>query len=414
MSCGAITLFPGSAAADAHCGSSGGHMVCVTLPSSVLTGEQTVAINVTSPGKVIATWLPDGGDPLYLMTQATKNPGTKNDFSFVWPTQKYLDATGVLRIQVPSTSSAPVDTPATLDNGNLIEFQHSPQDWATYSPGAWTDASDPVVTAVGDAAANEVKPNALAATIAASDPALFLYLGDIYEQGTFTEDRNHYGASALDDPSTATLFGVMARVTQPTVGNHEAEGPVSHLTDWQDYWHGRPDVTSFDFGGVRFLDLDSNIGMRTGSPQFELAQDRLESADAPACIVGYWHVPAINGGKIPSAERDIWKLFASHGGDLVITGHVHNMTEYVPLDATFEPSADAHMRELISGAGGHSLAKASSDPNGRIAWSLGKTAGYLSLTLDGAAAGASATSLSWTYRDSHGDPLAGSSGSVVC
>jgi hypothetical protein len=390
--------------------------VCVTVPSSILTGEQVITITVTAPGKTITTWVPDGGSPTYLMTQAKQNPGTRNDFSFAWPTQKYLDATGVLRVQTPSTAADPVDTPVTLDNGNPVDFQHSPQDWETYTPGTWTAATDPVIAAVGDAAANETKPNNLAAEIAATDPALFLYLGDVYELGSFTENRNHYGASALDDPSTATLFGAMAQITQPTIGNHEVEGPVSHFTDWRDYWHGRPDYTAFDFGGVRFLDLDSNISMKPGSAQYGFVQNELgdPSDPPPACIVSFWHIPAINGDRTPTAEKAIWKLLASNGGDLVVTGHVHNMTEYVPLDDTFQPSGSAHMQELISGAGGHSLAKASSDTKGRIAWSLGQVAGFLSMSLDGAAAGGTATSISWVYRDVAGNPFAGSTGSVTC
>jgi hypothetical protein len=387
--------------------------VCVTLPSSVLSGEQQITIRVSPPAKVITTWVPDGGSGIYLMTQAKQNPGTTNDYSFAWPTQKYLDASGVLRVHAQSMSSNPVDTPVTLSNGNSTDFQHSPPNWATFLPRPWSGAADPVIAAVGDAAANEVKPNKLAAAIDAADPAIFLYLGDVYELGSFTENRNHYGASALDDPSAATLFGAMAAFTQPTIGNHEVEGAVSHFTDWQDYWHGRPDYTFFDFAGVRFLDLDSNIDMRAGSAQYQFVRNNLPQAPN-TCIVAYWHIPTLNGSKTKSGQKAMWKLLATSGGDLVLNGHVHNMTEYVPLDDTFQPSGSAHMRELVSGAGGHSLANPSQDPSGRIAWSLGKTTGFLSLTLEGGASGGVATSIDWIYRDIQGDPLAGSAGSVSC
>ncbi len=407
----AAVVAPQSAIAD-NCGLSGGHTICVTLPAPTLAGEQTVTLTVSAPANVVITWVPDGGSSIYLMTQKKQNPGTKNDYSFVWPTQKYLDAAGVLRVQSPSTASDPVDTPVTLFNGNTVDFQQSPPDWASYLPTPWTDVPDPVLAAVGDGAANEVKPNKLAATIANSLPALFLYLGDVYELGSFTENRNHYGLSALDDASNPTLWGKMAAITQPTIGNHEVEGAVSHLTDWTDYWHQRPDYLWFDFGGVRFFDLDSNIAMSAGSPQYRFVQDNLPPPGS--CIVAFWHHPALKGSKVRSSVAPMWKLFANSGGDLVLNGHVHNMTAYKPLDAFLKVSGAAHMQELISGAGGHSLGGASSDTQNRIAFTLGKVAGYLSLTLDGAASGGTATSLSWTYRDVQGAPIAGSAGAVQC
>ena len=90
------------------------------------------------------------------------------------------------------------------------------------------------------------------------------------------------------------------------------------------------------------------------------------------------------------------------------------MGEYKPLDANFNAgTADAHMVELIAGSGGHSLSGAVSDSSGqRVAWSKGKTAGLLALTLNGAAAGGSANSLGWSFQDVNGADLR--SGSVDC
>lgn len=411
----AVVVGPANAIA-ANCGVSGGYTVCVTPPSMPLNGERTITLKVSSPVKVVLTWVPDGDRSIYLMTQVKPNPGTSHvegfDYSFVWPTQKYLDATGVLRVQVPSTASAPVDTPVTLSNGNAADLQHSPPDWASYLPAPWTGASDPVLAAVGDAAANEAKPNRLAATIAQSSPALLLYLGDVYEFGSFTEDRNHYGMSALDDASGATLWGTMAAITQPTIGNHEIEGSVSHVDDWTDYWHQRPNYLWFDFGGVRFFDLDSNIAMDADSPQYGFVQAHLPPPGS--CIVAFWHRPVLSNSKVRTDVRPMWKLLANSGGDLVVNGHTHNMTAYKPLDQFLDVSAEAHMPELISGAGGHSLGHASTDPKDRIAFTLGKTAGSLRLTLNGAASGGTATSLSWSYRDIQGSFIAGSAGSVQC
>ena len=382
-------------AAGPICGVSGTHTVCVTTPADVLTGPQTITVT-DSPnnGVVIATWQPTAGTAVRLVTKAQPSAsfgGTS--YSFVWPTQKYLDAPGVLAVQADSPGTTPVTVDVTLSNGNLTDIQHTPNDWQSFLPVAWTGASDPIVAAVGDGPADETKANKVSDSIVTANPAVFLFLGDIYEQGTYTENLNHYGQLALDgDPGM--LWGRLAPITQPTVGNHE----FPNLTAWTDFWHQRPDVTSFTFGGVLFLDLDSSKSMTSSSSQYAFVQQQL--AGAPACVVAYWHIPATGGGSVSSKELPMWKLLASNGGDLVLSGHRHNMTEMVPLDASGLPGGSAHMVQLIAGSGGHKLGAALTGTN--VAWSLGKTGGAVYLTLNGAASGGSASSLSWAYQDVSG------------
>src|SRR5213593_2831613 len=202
----AFFLMPTFAEAASNCGVSDGNTLCVTVPDGPLSGPVTVTVTyATNKGTVIATWIPDGGQPINLITKAKKSPEF-NNYSFVWPTQKYLDASGTLRVQHGSTASTPVEVPVTLANGNTAGFQHSPNDWASFLPGPWNAGTDPVVAAVGDAAADEPLPNGNAASIAATNPALFLYVGDVYENDTFTELLNHYGASSMDG-GPGTLWG---------------------------------------------------------------------------------------------------------------------------------------------------------------------------------------------------------------
>jgi len=401
---------PADSAVISNCGSSGSHTVCVAVPDGFLTGEAGITItNSPNKGTVFSTWIPSGAAAKTLIEGFGPYPST-NNYSFVWPTQKYLDATGVLRVQYGSTSATPVDVPVTLGNGNTSDFQHSPNDWANYLPGPYTSALDPVVLAAGDGPANEPTSNAVAARLAAIDPSLFLFLGDVYETGTFAENLNHYGRSALDVPGGGTLWGRVADVTQPTVGNHEGPDPTS----WIDYWHGRPLFTSFTFGGVLFLDLNSEASMSASSQQYKFVRAAITDPAAPACIVTYWHIPAISGGSVKSGQKSMWSLLANNGGDLLLTGHVHSMAEYKPLDAAFNAAtADAHMVELIAGSGGHSLSSAVTDSSAqRVAWSKGKTAGLVAMTLNGAAGGESADSIGWTFQDVNGVDLR--SGSVDC
>ncbi len=406
----------GARAGSPNCGVSNLHDVCVTIANPILTGPQVIGVAVTpQDAKVITSWIPDVGASIYLITKAKPSPEFA-DYSFTWPTQDYLDGSGVLRVQVGSTAADPVDTVVTLSNGNTSDFQHNPSDWGAYLPGTWTGSVDPVVAAVGDGAADEAKGNQMSGAVVAANPALFLYLGDVYQQGSFVEMLNHYGVSSMTSPGAATLWGRLATLTQPTLGNHEVI-PVNHFIDWSDYWHGRPNYTSFTFGGVLFFDLDSNQSLAAGSAQYAFVQNALLPANSPpACVVAYWHIPAINGSKIVNSQKALWKLLALNGGDLVLNGHVHNMTQYLPLDEDLTLTGATHMRELVSGAGGHSLGKTSVDTLGRIEWSQGKKAGFLTLSLDGAANAGVATGISWTFRGGDGNPLgvAGSSGSVTC
>lgn len=407
----AAVATPVAAQAAGTCGTSSSHTLCVTIPASTLQGEATVTVtNAPNSGVVIATWLPSGGPTTQLLYMYAPSPST-NDYSFVWPTEKYLDAAGTLRLQAGSTGSAPVEIAVTLSNGNANDFQHNPNDWTSYLPGPWTEATDPTILAVGDGPSNEATSNAVAARIAAIDPPLFLNLGDIYETGTFTEYRNAYGVSEIDRPGQGSLWGATADVTQPTLGNHEKV----NIPAFTDYWHGRPLYTSFMFGGVLFLNLNSSQNMTSTKPMYQYAKSVITDPGAPACIVAFFHEPAVTSNTtVASNEVEMWTLLANNGVDLVLNGHQHNMVEYKPLDASFKAGTpNAHLVELVNGAGGHSIAGVTKVPPGaRIAWSKGKTPGLLALTLEGAAGGNAATSIGWQWQDLSGAVLR--SNSVSC
>ena len=405
----ATVLIPANAEASSNCGTSSSHTLCVTA-ASTLSGEQTVTItNAPNSGLVFATWIPSGKAAIQLMQIFAPSPAT-NDYSFVWPTQKYLDASGTLSVQAGSIGSAAVMISVTLSNGNGTDFQHNPNDWTSYLPAPWTGANDPHILATGDGPSNETVSNALANRIAAVDAPLFLFLGDIYETGTFAENLNHYGVSNIDHPGQGTLWGATADTTQPTLGNHEKV----NIPAWMDYWHGHPVYTSWTWGGVLFLDLNSSQNMTATKPEYQFAKSVLTDPSAPACVVAMYHEPAVTSNTtIASNESDMWKLLADNGVDLVLNGHQHNMEQYKPLDRNFTAGPTAHMVQLVAGSGGHGLTGVTNVPPGaRIEWSKGKTAGLLDLTLNGAGNGNTATGISWQWQDVNGNDL--HDGSVDC
>ena len=102
--------------------------------------------------------------------------------------------------------------------------------------------------AVGDAATPNDGARRLAAYIRAQRPYRFLYLGDVYEDGTAREFRLHY------DP----LYGSLARITDPTIGNHEWE---NRFSGYYPYWRAKKDAgsrwSSTSIAGWQILSLNS-------------------------------------------------------------------------------------------------------------------------------------------------------------
>src|SRR3954454_13566548 len=76
---------------------------------------------------------------------------------------------------------------------------------------AQTSPTRAVVWATGDAATAGRGADRIAALVRRAKPDRFLYLGDVYETGTPREFRRWYHPR----------FGPLARITEPTIGNHE-------------------------------------------------------------------------------------------------------------------------------------------------------------------------------------------------
>ncbi len=350
-----MTIGSGVAQASTTCGVSGGHTLCVTVPNALLTGPAAITVtNSANNGTVIATWIPSGKPAINLSTKSDPSAQT-NDYSFVWPTQKYLDATGVLRLQSGSTGSSQVNVPVTPSNGNSTDFRHSPNDWATFLPAPWTQPTDPVVAAVGDGPDGGSDANAVAQSIALTDPDLFLFLGDL----------NHYGQNSMDG-GPGTLWGQMGS-SWPSFGTRGGG---------QDYFHESLCMRShrgrWPPRGLR--------GKRQYNVQSVLTRAALVSPPTLRSTPGTTELRA--GDVEPPPER----------GRLG-TGR-YTTIQYKPLKVVSAWGSDHG--ELVNGAGGHAFGGAFTGDS-RVEWSVGKTGGAISLTLDGAANG-EPTSLSWATR----------------
>jgi hypothetical protein len=123
------------------------------------------------------------------------------------------------------------------------------------------------------------------------DPNMFLYLGDVYNDGTHEfitgmKRSDHYS---------------LQRITNPTVGNHEyyhVGGGVYDAPGYFDYWNNVPHYYSFNAAGWHIISLDSTSQFNQtlpGSPQYEWLLEDL-STNSAACTMAYFHHPLFNNG----------------------------------------------------------------------------------------------------------------------
>ncbi len=394
-------------ATDASCGPSAGYTVCLDAPPDPLVGE--VAISATASGSTahISSLNFYWGATLLLVD-------TEAPYGFVWPTTKYLDGAGTLSVKVVTSSvvGAAVGRSATLQNGNISSIQQNPSDWKSlFAPRDVPVNREPVIAAVGDGADGTTDDDGVVAAIANESPTAVLYLGDVYERGTYPEMRDHYGLAAFDDPAgTGTHWGALAGYTLPTLGNHEAH----NVAAWQDYWHQRPLYTANDVGGVHVVNLESECsqpalgGCAEGSAQYNWLQADLANNTKP-CVVAFFHRPRVSAIQQTLQLAPIWALLARNGGDLVLNGHIHDMEQSLPLNADVQANAsDSHMVELISGAGGHNESTAPASDS-RIPWRVRNVNGAAYVTAVGGSTGV-ATRLNWTFRDVAGQPVMDANG----
>ena len=318
-----LALPPVDAVAIQTCGVSHIWTLCLTVPDGALSGDVPVSVSVSGKDrdkleKLIFTYRPSGGSSVEVIRDFER------PYGFLWPTGKELDGTGVLAVQwrAPRTTSArrcePRSRWRTATSG---AFRRNPADWAERFHPEMPPAGDPVIAAVGRGAMGKRVNEQVIDSILARAPSLFLYLGEVYEFGTYASMRNWYGLADVDDPSgEGTAWGRMASYTAPTAGNHDT---LEGTDPWLDYWHQRPLYTSFDFGGVHYLDLDSNCGQVGGcgstSKQYAFFKADLQANTLP-CVVAYWNktILSLDAHREGSSMAELWSLIAKNGGDVVL------------------------------------------------------------------------------------------------
>jgi acid phosphatase type 7 len=255
---------------------------------------------------------------------------------------------------------------------------------ALRSGGAPTAQAPPsersVVWAVGDAAAPLPAARRLAAAIRRARPDRFLYLGDVYEDGTPAEFRRGY------DP----LYGSLAGITEPTPGNHEWAGRSS---GYYPYWRAKkgrrqPPWSKVRIAGWELLNLNSEAAHDPGSRQLRWLERAV--ATGGDCRIAFWHRPRFSAGLVHGDAPDTAPLWRALRGraKAVLSGHEHDLQRLRPRGGLIQ---------YVAGAGGRSRYRLDrADP--RLAWGSDAREGALRIVLEPGSA-------TFAFRDTAGRVL---------
>jgi hypothetical protein len=396
----AVAVQAGSCASSSPASAAYTAKICFSSPvsGSTLSGNVTVdaVIHVSGQSKVGVQDLVFYLDDTYLLS-AFSNP-----YTFILPTANWPDGSHTLSVtaQMRDNFTSQQGSLRVVFNNGVTSLAASTEQFQPATGTLPANGEPFVVAAGGDGASGEASAAKVTNLVASLQPNLFLYLGDVYQNGSPAEFYNWYG--------TISSFGQFRSITDPTVGNHEYLTPGA--AGYFNYWDNIPSYYSFNAGGWHFISLNSNlgkIGNAGQSAQYQWLQQDL-AANAKSCTIVYYHHPLFNTGPegATTVLSSIWSLLAQYGVTMVLNGHDHDYQRWVPLDGTGQPSPTG-ITEFVVGSAGHGIQTITKTDN-RVAYSNDTAPaafGVLVLQL-------SQSSASFTYQNTNGSAL--DSGIIPC
>lgn len=140
----------------------------------------------------------------------------------------------------------------------------------------------------------------------------------------------------------------------PSKGNHDES-----KTDRYEYFfpmNGKKSYYTFDYGGVTFIALDSQINFRRGSLQYRFLERTLQTKHPEDPIIIYFHLPAVSfaaHGSDRMVRRHLVPLFSRYGVDVVFSGHDHGYQRSRTVDG---------VTYVVAAGGGAPLYRVTGDP----------------------------------------------------
>jgi chitodextrinase len=206
------------------------------------------------------------------------------------------------------------------------------------------------------------------------------------------------GGTAAYNQSYDPTWGAFKAITYPAVGDNEyitsgtdcgAAGADGYFAYFGAVANGPNGWYSFDFGGWRFIALNSECakigGCSEGTPQNNFLEQALNNG--PMCTLAYFHKPRFaskkNGSQILGSMKPFWDDLYAAGADIVLNGHSHFYERHLPQDPDGRIDNADGIVEWIVGTGGKSHGGLA-DPGLRLPTSATGTKnefGVLKLTL---------------------------------
>ncbi|HEX6583738.1 MAG TPA: metallophosphoesterase [Thermoleophilaceae bacterium] len=176
-----------------------------------------------------------------------------------------------------------------------------------------------VVWAAGDVATPGPRADRVADLVRRGRPDRFIYLGDVYETGTAEDFRRWYHPR----------FGRLARITDPTIGNHEW---ANRFQGYYRYWYGRkgrrlPPWFKTQIAGWELISLNSQAPHGPQSAQVRWLRSALQGPGD--CRIAFWHRPRYSDGAYGGAA-DLNPFISALSGHarVVLSGHDHNLQRH--------------------------------------------------------------------------------------
>jgi acid phosphatase type 7 len=220
-----------------------------------------------------------------------------------------------------------------------------------------------VVWAVGDAATPGPAADRIAALVRRGRPDRFLYLGDVYETGSAADFRRWYHPR----------FGRLARITEPTIGNHEW---AKRFTGYYRYWAGQkgrkyPPWSKTRIAGWEIINLNSQAPHGTNSAQVRWLESALTGPGD--CRIAFWHRPRYSSGAYAGAAdlNPFWNRLSGHAR-IVLSGHDHNLQRHRPQRG---------LTQYVIGAGGRPRYRLHGGFRSTLAWGRDNINGALRMVL---------------------------------
>lgn len=157
------------------------------------------------------------------------------------------------------------------------------------------------------------------------------------------------------------FYGRFLDTTYPVPGNHEYRAADLAYFDvfGQRVGTRRTPWYQMRLGAWRFLMLNSVCaevgGCEPGSRQYRWVEQQL-ARNTDRCLAAVWHAPRWSSGRHGSdpGMASMFRLLASHGADVVFSGHDHSYERFARMTPSGAPGPSG-IRQLVVGTGGAKL-----------------------------------------------------------